>query len=194
MGKVVSDMSMSLDGFVATPDDDVQRLFGWFSDGDTEVQHHAPYLPPFRTSAASARVLRQALEEIGALVAGRHLFDVANGWQGQHPVGVPVFVVTHRVPEDWAFPDAPLTFVTDGVASAIEQAQAVAGDRVVSIASPTIAQQALDLGLLDEINVDLIPVLLGKGKPYFTGVSADLEGPTVIEGSGVTHLRYRVKR
>jgi hypothetical protein len=90
MGKVVSDMSMSLDGFVATLDDDVQRLFGWFSDGDTEVQHQAPWMPPFKTSAASATVLRQALDEIGALVAGRHLFDVANGWSGgQHPVGGP---------------------------------------------------------------------------------------------------------
>lgn len=77
---------------------------------------------------------------------------------------------------------------------AIEQAQAAAGDRIVSVASPTIAQQALDHGLLDEIQVDLIPVLLSEGKPYFMDVPADLEGPTVIEGNGVTHLRYRVTR
>jgi dihydrofolate reductase len=194
MGKVAANMSMSLDGYIADPDDGVERLFGWYFDGDTEVPHHAPYLPPFRVSAASATVLRQAMDSIGALVAGRHLFDVASGWAGQHPVGVPVFVVTHEAPGDWAYPDAPFTFVTDGVASAIEQAQAVAGDRFVSVASPTIAQQCLELGLLDEISVDLIPVLLGSGKPFFAGVSADLQDPEVIEAPGVTHLRYAVKR
>ena len=128
MGKVIADMSMSLDGFIADPSDGVDRLFGWFANGDVEVPHHAPYMPPFTTSAESAAVLRDALAETGALVAGRRLFDIAQGWSGQHPVGVPVFVVTHAAPDDWAFPDAPFTFVTDGVASAVEQAKAAAGD------------------------------------------------------------------
>jgi putative chromate ion transporter len=148
------------------PDDGVERLFGWFFDGDVEVPHHAPNMPPFRTSAASAGVLREALEGIGALIAGRHLFDVANGWEGgQHPVGVPIFVVTHEAPDDWEFPGAPLTFVTDGVASAIDQAQAVAGDRIVSVASPTIAQQALELGCSTRSRSTLSPSCSARASP-----------------------------
>jgi len=130
-------------------------------------------------------------------VCGRRLFDLTQGWGGHHPAGVPVFVVTHRVPDDWPHPDAPFTFVTDGVASAVAQARAVAGDRAVAVASADIARQCLDLRLLDGISVDLVPVLLGAGTPFFAGLQqapVTLSTPTVVEGHGVTHLQFRVHR
>jgi dihydrofolate reductase len=107
-------------------------------------------------------------------------------------------VVTHTVPEGWPRDDAPFTFVTDGIESAIEQAKALAGDKVVGVNGGTIASQCLDAGLLDEVWVDLVPVLLGGGVRFFDqlqGAPFELEGPvSVVEGSDVTHLRYRVRR
>jgi dihydrofolate reductase len=195
MGAVVANMSMSLDGFIADPSDQVGPLFDWYGAGEVEVpfpgsQHVA------RLTPASARYLRQAMGSIGALIAGRRLFDLTQGWGGSHPAGVPVFVVTHRAPEDWPHRDAPFTFVTDGVESAVAQARKVAGEKVVSVASPTITQQCLNLGLLDAIAVDLVPVLLGKGIRFFDNLAQApvlLEDPTVIEGRRVTHLYYQVR-
>ena len=110
---------------------------------------------------------------------------MADGWQGRHTLDVPVVVVTHRVPTDWvdAHPDAPFTFVTDGVEAAVAQAQELAGDRVVAVTGGTIARQCLDLGLLDEVAVDLVPVVMGEGnRPFFGKLSSDdvlLGNPTV---------------
>ena len=126
MAKVVADMSMSLDGFIADPDDGVEHLFGWYDNGDIEVTTTRPDLT-FHTSKASAEHLRESFADVGALICGRRLFDITNGWGGNHPVGAPVFVVTHTVPEGWPREDAPFTFVTDGPESAVRQAQAVAG-------------------------------------------------------------------
>jgi dihydrofolate reductase len=197
MATVVAALSMSLDGFVADPSDQVGPLFDWYQNGDVEVPTAVPDRWTFRTSEASARYLRESMERTGALVTGRRLFDVAGGWDGTHPWGVPVFVVTHSVPEGWPREDAPFTFVTDGVERAVEQAKATAGDGWVGVAGPNVAQQCLNAGLLDEIRVDLAPVLLGKGIRFFDNLSnapVALEGPTVIEGTGVTHLCYRVER
>ena len=109
----------------------------------------------------------------------------------------PVVVVTHSVPEGWPRDDAPFTFVTDGIERAVEQAKALAGDRVVGVNGGTIASQCLNAGLLDEVWVDLVPVLLGGGTPFFDQLKAapvELEGPvSVVQGSDVTHLRYRVR-
>ena len=196
MAKVVANMSMSLDGFIADPDDGVEHLFGWYDNGDIEVTTTRPDLT-FHTSKASAEHLRESFADVGALICGRRLFDITNGWGGNHPVGAPVFVVTHTVPEGWPREDAPFTFVTDGPESAVRQAQAVAGDKVVAVATPTITQQLLDAGLLDEIAVNLVPVLLGEGIRFFdnlAGSPVKLEGPTVIEGTDVTHLHYRVRK
>lgn len=196
MGDVIADMCMSLDGYIAEPDDGIDQLFGWYFSGGVATPTASPQFT-FRTSEASAAHLRRAFAGIGALVAGRHLFDVAQGWGGYHPMGVPVFVVTHRAPDGWRHPEAPLTFVTDGIESAVAKAKAVAGDKFVAIASAKIAQQCLDAGLLDAIQVNLVPVLLGKGVPFFENLAkapVTLEGPTVVEGEGVTHLTYRVPR
>ena len=111
------------------------------------------------------------MASLGALVCGRTLFDVTDGWQGRHTLNVPIVVVTHRVPTDWvdAHPDAPFSFVTDGVEAAIARAQELAGDRVVSVTGGTIARQCLDLGLLDEVAIDLVPVVMGAGnRPFWS--------------------------
>ena len=198
MGLVISNLSMSLDGFIEDANGRVDRVFEWYSAGPVEMKSANPDVS-FRLSADDAAFFKQTVASIGALIAGRKLFDVARGWNGVHPAGVPVFVVTHRVPtpQEFPHPDAPFTFVTDGVESAIAQAKMTAGDKDVSIASPSIAQQALNAGLLDVITIDLAPVLLGSGTPYFARLASApvrLDEPEVRRGSRVTHLRYRVLR
>ncbi|WP_433066526.1 dihydrofolate reductase family protein [Dactylosporangium sp. CS-033363] len=182
----MADMTMSLDGFIADPDDRCDELFGWYFNGPVSI-------PPFSVSENSARHLRSGFEHLGALVCGRRLFDITNGWNGAHPMGVPVVVVSHR-PAPGSLVDAPFSFV-DGVAEAIAAARELAGPaKWVGVASASIARQCLELGLLDEIRVALAPVLLGRGIPWFTGVSARLSDPEIIPGTGVTHLYYKVLR
>jgi len=186
---------MSLDGFIADRNDEVGPLFDWYNVGPVTTPS-ADERWSFHTSEASAKELRQYMGAIGALVCGRRIFDITKGWGGRHPAGCPVFVVTHNAPATWEHPDAPFTFVTDGVESAMAQAKAVAGTKIVAVATPSITQQCLDLGLLDVIRVDLIPVLLGDGIRFFDHISAapiKLEDPRVVEGLRVTHLEYRVR-
>jgi len=139
-------------------------------------------------------MLQGANKQLGALVAGRRLFELTGGWGGRHPLDVPVVVVTHRAPPEWVKEGWPVTFVTDGVESAIEQAKAIAGDKDVVVASTTIVQQCLQAGLLDEIHIDLVPFLLGQGVRLFDHLDApiELESTEVIESTGVTHLTFRV--
>src|SRR6266508_2593830 len=186
MAVVISEMSMSLDGFVADPADQVGPLFDWYANGEVEVPTAVPERWTFRTSEASAGYLRESMGRIGALVAGRRLFDIGRWGEHGHPYGVPVFVVTHDVPQGWPREDAPLpiTFVTDGVEHAVAQAKATAGEGWVGVAGPNIAQQCLDAGLLDEVRINLVPVLLGKGISYFDKLSNApfaLEDPRVIQ-------------
>jgi dihydrofolate reductase len=196
MSTVVAEMSMSLDGFIADPSGEVGPLFDWYGNGPVEVA-----FPDARWSArvseASAAYLRDGFASVRALIVGRRGFDHTNGWGGRHTMDVPVFVVTHRPPpEDWP-EGAPFTFVSEGIESAVAQAQAVAGDGVVAVAGASVAQQCLEAGLLDEIAVELVPVLLGRGIRFFddvAGAPAMLGDPRVVEGTGVTHLRYRVRR
>jgi dihydrofolate reductase len=196
MGKVVIQATMSLDGFIADPSGKVGPLFEWYWNGDVEVTGADPDRV-FRVSEASAAYLREAWATPYAGVIGRKLFDMTNGWNGRPPVGEHVVVLTHKPPTDWPFPDAPFTFVTDGVQSAVAQAQAIAGDRDVSVSAGTVAGQALAAGLVDELRVDLVPVVLGSGIRFF-GDFADtvlmLENPSIVEGDRVTHLHYRVRK
>jgi dihydrofolate reductase len=191
-GSVVANMSMSLDGFVESRDGGVGEVFAWTTSGTQSTT--SPGDREFRTSKASAELLREAMAHVGALVCGRTLFDLTHGWNGRHPTGAPVFVVTHSPPADWPHDNA--TFVSDGVAAAVERAQAVAEGRTVAIASADIARQCLDLGLLDGIMVDLVPVILGAGRPFLAGVTHTvwLEDPVITEGDGVTHLYYAVRK
>ncbi|MCU1416527.1 MAG: dihydrofolate reductase [Schumannella sp.] len=198
MGKVIANATMSLDGYIATPDDGIGHLFDWYDAGDIEVANagHPGYLPPFHLTPESAAYWRQWVDQIGALIVGRTLFDVTDGWQGKHPLGVPVVVMTHQPPTDWSYPGSEdFHFVTTGIQDAVAQAQRTAGDRTVAVAAGTVAEQALRAGLLDEIAIDLAPVFLGTGKRFLAGLDVETvlgEPITVLAASKVIHLRYPV--
>jgi dihydrofolate reductase len=156
MGKVAMGLSMSLDGFIAGPNDGPdsplgeggERLFAWYSGGDTEYRLPGTEMV-FNVSPQSAELLREAHSKMGAFVTGRRTFDITNGWGGSPPLGVPTFVVSHTVPQEW----------------------------------------------VDEIHVDLVPVLLGDGVRLFDDLGTgpiELESTQVVEASGVTHLTFRV--
>jgi dihydrofolate reductase len=149
----------------------------------------------FKVSPLSAELLRETRRTTGALVTGRRTFDLTNGWGGRHPLDVPVFVVTHAILQEWVFEGSPFTFVTDGLESAIEQAKAVAGDKDVGVVGASLVQQCIRAGLLDEIHVDLVPILLGDGVRLFDHLGTEpieLESTRMLEGAGVTHLTFRV--
>jgi len=194
MSKVVAIMSMSLDGFVADPDDGVAEVFDWYASGDVEVHTGGSAPMTFRMSSASAEHFHDLTSGLGAVLTGRRTFEVAGGWSGNHAWG-PAFVLTHEVPDGWPRADSTVHFVTDGIASAVEQATAAAGDRSVGVHGAETIQQLLSAGLVDEIQVDVAAVLLGSGVRLFdqlAGTPAVLGDPTVVQGVGVTHLRYPV--
>lgn len=194
MGKVVSHLTMSLDGFIADPHDGVAELFGWYEAGPVTVPS-ADERWSFKVDERSAQVLRETLTATGALVCGRRLFDHTSGWADRHPVGAPVVVVTHHRPQD-AGKWKTISFA-DSVAGGIAAASQIAGDKDVAIASASIASQALDMGLVDEVSISLVPVLLGEGIPYFAGLRRAphrFDDPVIVPGSRVTHLRYAVRR
>ncbi len=202
MTKVSMGLTISLDGFIAGPNDGPEhplgeggmRLFDWYAAGDTEYDLPGTEMS-FMVSSQSAELLREAHRRMGAFVTGRRTFDITNGWGGNPPLGVPAFVVTHSsAPQEWVYEASPFTFVTDGVESAVEQAKAVAGEKDVAVGAASIVQQCLKAGLLDEIHVDLVPVLLGEGVRLFDhlGGPVELESTQVVEGAGVTHLTFRV--
>jgi dihydrofolate reductase len=196
MGKVLTHMCMSLDGFVAQPDDNPAELFDWYWGGDVVVPS-AQESMTFSVDAASAGMLRELTSGCGALIAGRRLFDQTDGWDDNHPAGAPVVVVTHRSPPDGAADRFPRTTFTDSVEQAVATAKAIAGDKFVTIASAAIIQQALSLGLVDEVCVSQVPVLFGSGIRYFgelVGGHIMLEDPVVVEGARALHLRYPVRR
>jgi len=198
MGKVVVAASVSLDGFVAYPDDDPGPLFDWYEAGDVEVANHGD-LPPFHLTPTSADYWRAWTSQLGCLVVGRHLFDITDGWKGVHPLGVPFVVLTHEVPSDWPHAHTGnARFVTEGIAAAIATAQGVAGERTVGVAAGTVGGQALAAGLVDEVALDLVPVVFGEGHRYFADVdpaAVRLGDPTVvIPSTRVTHLVFPVQR
>ena len=149
MGKVISHMTMSLDGFIANPDDTPGELFDWYQDGGTSVESANDDIT-LDVDEASAVALRELVEQTGALIAGRRLFDITDGWGDQHPAGAKVVVVTHHPPDDAAERWPRTTFV-GSVAEGVARAKELAGNADVTLASPTIIQQALDLGLVDEV-------------------------------------------
>ncbi len=197
MGKVTAGFSMSLDGFVAGPNDDVARVFAWYSAGGTEAEVHSGNAT-FRMSSEGAEYIEAAGRGAGVLVSGRRTFDLTHAWGGRHPMNVPVVVLTHTVPAEWADrADSPFTFVSEGVERAIDVARQLAGDKEVVVGSPSVTQQCLQLGLLDEIHVDLAPVVLGAGIRLFDHLGQAPIDLQLTDASGtpsVTHLTYRVVR
>jgi dihydrofolate reductase len=196
MAKVLTHMCMSLDGFIAQADDNPAELFEWYWGGDVEVSSAQPDMT-FSVDAASAPMLRELTSGGGAIIAGRRLFDQTDGWGDNHPAGAPVVVVTHRPPPDDAARRFPRTTFTGSVEAAVTKAQEIAGEKFVTIASANIIQQALNLGLVDEVCVSQVPVLFGTGIRYFGELVGDhvmLEDPVVVEGKRALHLRYPVRR
>lgn len=194
MGKVLTHMTMSLDGYIAEPDDQVGELFDWYGAGEVSVAS-ANERVAFDVDAASADLLGELIDGAGALVCGRRLFDITDGWSDNHPVGAPVVVVTHDAPADAA--RWPRTAFVDSVQAAITKAREIAGEKDVTIASANVVQQALDLDLVDEVCVSLVPVLFGEGIPYFSELKRGhvvLEDPVVVQGRRALHLRYPVRR
>lgn len=192
MSTVVMHAVVSVDGFIADAHDQVGALFDWYGNGDTEITEDG--WP--KVSQASAGYVGPMWAGIGSMVIGRRLFDHTNGWDGSPPAGEHVVVVSHRPrPGGW-HPGASYHFAGD-VAAAISKARELAGDRTVALAAGDVGGQALALGLVDEVAMDVVPVVFGSGKRYFGPVGAQhlLEDPhTVIQGDRVLHLRYRVRR
>ncbi|MBL0748865.1 dihydrofolate reductase family protein [Nocardioides baculatus] len=199
MSTVVLHNVVSLDGFVARPDDDPGPIFDWYFNGDRSLSAQDMADPEpggLRVSQTSYDYVRPVWDAIGCMVIGRRLFDLTNGWEGRPPTGDHVVVVSHRPrPEGW-HPEASYHFVDD-VAAAIAKARELAGDRVVALAAGDVGGQALSLGLVDEVAMDVAPVVLGAGKRFFGPHDTEvlLDDPhVVIQGDRVLHLRFRVRR
>ncbi|MDB5542665.1 MAG: deaminase-reductase protein [Devosia sp.] len=204
MTKVVIDMTMSLDGFVAGPEDGKQHplgthgghhIFDWYATG-TEDYRTSLFRP---APGANLDQVKLMYVEAGAYIFGRRTYDITDGWGGAHPVnGAPVFVLTHQPPPAEDVPKGPsnLTFVTDGIASAIEQARAVAGDKDIKLGGASPGKQALAAGLCDEVLVHVAPFLVGGGVRLFDELAdgVQLEKLSVSDGPMATHIRYRVVR
>jgi dihydrofolate reductase len=192
MGTVFMHAVVSVDAFIADAEDNVGPLFEWYFNGDAEIVDGGP----FKVSKDSAGYVRPMWERIGTTVMGRHLFDLTNGWEGTPPAGEHIVVVTHRPrPEGW-HPEASCQFVDD-VGRAIAVAKELAGERDVALTAGDVGGQALALGLVDEVAMDVVPVVFGSGKRYFGAVDAQHlleDSEVVVQGRRVLHLRYRVRR
>lgn len=192
MSTVVMHSVVSVDGFIADGDDRVGPLFEWYENGDTPLGDSGFG----KVSRVSAGYVRPMWASIGSMVIGRHLFDITNGWEGRPPAGEHVVVVSHRPKPDGWHPEASHHFIAD-VADAIATAKELAGDGIVAVAAGAVGGQAFALGLVDEVAMDVVPVVFGSGKRYFGPVDGQhlLEDPdVVIQGERVLHLRYRVRR
>lgn len=204
MGTVIMHSVTSLDGYIADDHDDVGPLHDWYFHGSTPIlpepgsgegdYDHSGSGSSFRVSPASAEYVRGFWQSIGCIVMGRHLFDLVDGWEGHPPAGDHVVVVSHRPkPEGW-HPEASYHFVDD-ITEAIAVAQDLAGDRIVAVNAGRVGGQVFAAGLVDQVAMDVVPVVFGSGKPYFGDVEGPrpLEGPTVVvQGDGVLHTLYVV--
>ncbi|HEX6208643.1 MAG TPA: dihydrofolate reductase family protein [Actinomycetota bacterium] len=213
MGKVRFQLAISLDGYVAGPDQSEEHPLGV---GGMKLHEWVFELEAWRRQQgmdggvvnASTQVVEEAQTGVGATVMGRNMFGGGpgpwppdppwDGWWGEEPpFHGPVFVLTHHPRESLEMRGGTtFTFVTDGIEAAMEQARAVAGDQDVMIGGgANVIQQYLSAGMVDEFELHLVPIILGAGKRLFENVGrCDLEQVRVIEAPGVTHLKYRVRR
>jgi dihydrofolate reductase len=213
MARLIADISMSLDGFVAGPNPTLEQPLG---EGGERLHEWVFKLKSWRAphgleggeTGADDEVVTETLRATGAVIMGRRMFSGgdgkwendpnANGWWGDEPpFHVPVFVLTNHAREPLRLKGTTFTFVTDGIESALEQARSVAGDKDVFIGGgASVVQQYLNAGLLDELQVHVAPVLLGSGVRLLDGLdpTIGIEGTRVISSPYVTHLRYRVLR
>lgn len=201
MGKVLFHNAVSLDGFVAGPNDGPDNGLGdggdqlheWYFNGTTEIPVSGGQMV-LKVSPQSAQFIQDMSRNVGVDVWGRRTFDITSAWGG-HPPLSPAVIVTHSVPGEWAKEGSPFIFVTDGVESAIRQAKQAADGKDVAVSTASILQQALQAGLIDEINLSVVPVLLGSGVRLFEllgSTPTQLERVQVVPAPGVTHLTFRV--
>lgn len=187
-------MSMSLDGYITGPNDrpgnglgdNGLRLHGWFLTPDGE----------FFRPVGPAEQLVDDMNATGAVLVGRRTVEIVDHWGGDHHGGVPIFVPSHRPPGPSVANYPLVTYVTDGIASAMAQAKTAAGDRNVLVHGAYTAQRALEAGVLDELEIHQIPVLFGRGRRLFDDLPShiELEIVRVIDTPEATHIRYRVRR
>jgi len=190
---VIADITMSLDGYVTGPGDDIGHLHDWvFGGSATDTD------PRSSTTGIDAQILTDSFENRGAVVMGRRTYEITNGWNGEPPFRVPCFVLTSQPRDTYVTENGTsFEFVTDGAAAAIEKARAAAGDTDVSVmgGAQTIAR-ALDAGLVDELHLHVAPRVLGRGIHLFDSIDREieLERYRVEESPWATHLFFRVKR
>jgi dihydrofolate reductase len=197
---VVVDISMSLDGFVAGPDDGLGRGLGeggeaihnWVMGGAWTYDDGAP----FQASGVDREVMDEVFSAAGAVIVGRRMYDVVDGWGDESPFDMPVFVVTSRPHLPRTVGATSYTFVTDGIQAALKQAREVAGNKTVSVGGGArVVQQFLAARLVDEMQIHVAPVLLGDGKrlfQHFGGTMPRLEQGSVRSSPHATHIRYRL--
>ncbi|WP_062049032.1 dihydrofolate reductase family protein [Bacillus sp. JCM 19034] len=200
MGKVVLNISMSLDGFVAGANDCPEHPLGdngeilhaWMFSGELTSQINRF----FKLSKMNRNVFDTAAEKTGAMIVGRRTYDIVNGWGGSHPLkNIPVFVLTHNIPNSYPQGTTPFTFVTNGIEQAVLQAKKAAGDKDVSIGTASVAQQCIQAGLLEALDLHIVPTLLGMGVRLFDQIGknkVELKSTEVLEGTGVIHVKYDV--
>jgi dihydrofolate reductase len=186
-------MSMSLDGYIAGPRDGLNNPFG--DDGDRLHEWFVNQDGEFFRPSGPAGELMDEWNATGAVVVGRRTAEYVDHWGGDHH-GVPIFVPSHRPPAPSVAKYPLVTYVTDGIASTMAQAKAAAGDRDVMVHGAYTAQRALEAGVLDELQIHLIPVLFGGGRRMFEVLPSRLELDIVrvIDTPEATHIRYRVRR
>jgi dihydrofolate reductase len=191
MSSAVLFMSVSVDGYVADENDflggpDGERLHKWFSPGDSGAEPVGP-----------AKAMMDEVLATGALVTGRRTAELMDHWGGDVHGGIPIFVPSHRPPGPaarWGYPN--VHYVTDGIASAVKQAKAAAGERDVYVQGGYTGRSALEAGVLDELQLHVVPVLLGRGRRLFDMLpfEVELDIVRVVDTTDATHLRYRVHR
>lgn len=201
MGKVIVDLSMSLDGFITGPNDSIglplgaggEHLHDWIFSGSAERSGTSP-----RTSATGINraIMEEAFRTTGATIMGRRWFEAGEKpWGDDPPFHTPIFVLTHQARETITKGKTTFMFVIAGIQSALEQAQAAAGKNNVVVGGANVAQQYIRAGLIDEINIHLVPILLGDGVRLFHDLDKqqmELDRTRVVIAPEVTHLRFRV--
>lgn len=189
--------AVSLDGYIAHDDDTPGALFDFYENGPVSFTFEGGGAPELMMTETSVAFLREMAADTAVTVIGRRLFDITDGWQGKTIAGDHVVVVTHEPPTDWAYAEgAPFRFAPT-VREGIEIAQELAGDRDISLSAGDVAAQALREGLVDQVVLNLVPVVLGSGRPFFGHGTSEvlLENPSrVVQGDRVLHLVYDVRR
>ncbi len=200
MAKVVIDLSISLDGYIAGPGDSREfplggrggeHIFDWYFEDEKPYENTM-----FKPKGNNRKIVAEMYKKAGAMLTGRKTYEIANGWNGTHPVnGIPIIILTHNPPKDVPKGKSTILFVTDGIISAVSKAKELAKERYVGIGSASVAQQALRAGLVDEIYLHIAPILIGDGVKLFENIGDEaiqLRKMGSIDAEGMIHSRYEI--